>query len=134
ASVNLVVKKGDGTVSAVKQGALEDSWLVSAFDILLPSEVLLRKVIVSDRHRDKGLYTLKLFKEGSWRYLHVDDCLPCWPLGDPYYCSCKDPNQARQTTQRNMFVLLGGGGSSQSEAATQHNKQRCLVWSQKSNE
>ena len=54
ASVNLVVKKGDGTISAVKQGALEDSWLVSAFDILLPSEVLLRKVIVSDRHRDKG--------------------------------------------------------------------------------
>lgn len=42
-----------------------------------------------------GIYTVKLFKEGSWRYLHLDDRLPCWPLRDYYYSSCKDPNQAR---------------------------------------
>ncbi|CAN0377099.1 unnamed protein product, partial [Ectocarpus sp. 13 AM-2016] len=27
----------------------------------------------------KGIYTLKLFKEGAWRYIHVDDRLPCSP-------------------------------------------------------
>lgn len=44
----------------------------------------------------KGIYTLKLFKEGSWRYLHVDDRLPCSPSRALQFCSCRDPNQARQ--------------------------------------
>ncbi|CAN0460030.1 unnamed protein product, partial [Hapterophycus canaliculatus] len=42
-----------------------------------------------------GVYTLKLFKEGAWRYLHLDDRLPCSPSRAPQYCSCKDSNQAR---------------------------------------
>lgn len=43
-----------GILSAVQQGALEDSWLVSALEILLPFDAVLRNVIVSDRHRNKG--------------------------------------------------------------------------------
>ncbi|CAN0091016.1 unnamed protein product, partial [Sphacelaria rigidula] len=44
-----------------------------------------------------GIYTLKLFKEGSWRYLHIDDQIPCHPSGAPLFGKCKDPNQARQS-------------------------------------
>lgn len=43
-----------GTLSAVQQGALRDSWLVSALEILLSFDAVLKNVIVSDRHRDKG--------------------------------------------------------------------------------
>lgn len=44
----------------------------------------------------QGVYTLKLFKEGAWRYLHVDDRLPCSPSRTPHYCCSQDPNQARR--------------------------------------
>lgn len=40
------------------QGALGDSWLVSALNILLPFPEELKKVIVSDRHGDKGTLTM----------------------------------------------------------------------------
>ncbi len=36
------------------QGALGDSWLVSALNLLAPFPELLKKVVVSDRHKDKG--------------------------------------------------------------------------------
>ncbi|CAN0350080.1 unnamed protein product, partial [Scytosiphon promiscuus] len=73
----------DTALSAVAQGALGDSWLVSALNVLAPFSEWLKKVIVSDKHSDKGVYTLKLFKEGAWRYLHVDDRLPCSPSRAP---------------------------------------------------
>ena len=44
----------DGTPSVVVQGALGDAWLVSALNILLTAPETLKKVLVSDRHRDKG--------------------------------------------------------------------------------
>ncbi|CAM9813680.1 unnamed protein product [Ectocarpus fasciculatus] len=86
----------DEGLAAVVQGALGDSWLVSALNMLAPFPEVLKKVMVSDRHSDKGIYTLKLFKEGAWRYLHVDDRLPCSPSRTPHYCCLKDPNQASQ--------------------------------------
>lgn len=44
----------DDTLSPVVQGALEDSWLVSALNTLLSHPELLRRVIVSERHLGKG--------------------------------------------------------------------------------
>lgn len=42
-------------LSPVLQGALRDSWLVSALNIFLSSSDILRRLLVSDRHRDKGI-------------------------------------------------------------------------------
>lgn len=53
-----------------------------------------------------GIYTLKLFKEGAWRYLHVDDRLPCSPSRAPHFCSSKDPNQVRPPIIRGCVFLL----------------------------
>lgn len=44
----------DGALAAVAQGALGDSWLVSALNMLGPFPEFLKKIIVSDRHSDKG--------------------------------------------------------------------------------
>ncbi|CAN0239494.1 unnamed protein product, partial [Ectocarpus sp. 12 AP-2014] len=90
----------------VVQGALGDSWLVSALNMLAPFPKVLKEVVVSDRHSDKGVYTLKLFKEGAWRYIHVDDRLPCSPSRTQHYCCSKDPNQARQPPTRSSFAAV----------------------------
>ncbi|CAN0425338.1 unnamed protein product, partial [Ectocarpus sp. 12 AP-2014] len=94
----------DEGLAAVVQGALGDSWLVSALNMLAPFPEVLKKVVVSDRHSDKGVYTLKLFKEGAWRYIHVDDRLPCSPSRTQHYCCSKNPNQARQPPTRSSFA------------------------------
>lgn len=46
----------DGALAAVVQGALGDSWLVSALNILRSFPESLKKIIVSDRHCNKGKY------------------------------------------------------------------------------
>ncbi|CAM9799098.1 unnamed protein product, partial [Choristocarpus tenellus] len=77
----------------ISQGALGNIWLVSAFNILISSPHTLRHVIVSERHKDKGLFTLKLFKEGQWRYMHLDDCFPCSYAGMLHYFTNKKSRQ-----------------------------------------
>jgi hypothetical protein len=37
------------------------------------------------RHADIGLYTLKFYKQGAWRYVHIDDAVPCTRAG-MHYC------------------------------------------------
>ncbi|CAM9401616.1 unnamed protein product [Pylaiella littoralis] len=95
-------------LAAVAQGALGDSWLVSALNMTLLFPEVLKRVIVSDRHGDKGIYTLKLFKEGAWRYLHVDDRLPCSPTRAPHFCSSQDPNQVWAPLIEKAFAKLHG--------------------------
>ena len=62
-------------VSQVKQGALSNCWLVSAFAMLTSEQS--KAVIVSDSLRGRGIYTVKFYKEGKWVYVHVDDRIPC---------------------------------------------------------
>lgn len=44
----------DGALAAVAQGALGDSWLVSALNMFIPFPEVLKRVVVSDTHSDKG--------------------------------------------------------------------------------
>eukprot|EP00753_Platysulcus_tardus_P015043 PLAT4738.1.p2 GENE.PLAT4738.1~~PLAT4738.1.p2 ORF type:complete len:574 (-),score=302.24 PLAT4738.1:105-1790(-) len=77
----------------VIQGQLGDCWFLGALSVVAMRESLLKKVFVSDRNRAKGIYTLKFNKDGIWRYVHIDDRIPCDRGGKPLYAKGKDPNE-----------------------------------------
>lgn len=43
------------------------------------------------KYRKQGLYVLKFFKEFAWRFVIIDDRLPCGRNnGEPVFGKCKD--------------------------------------------
>ncbi len=53
--------------------------------VLATEQRYVQRVFVSDANRSKGIYTLKFFKQGQWRYVHVDDRIPCDKKDRPIY-------------------------------------------------
>ena len=60
------------TNGGMVQGALRDRWFLSALGLLNTVDKV-KRVLVSAECADKGIYTVKFFKSGRWRYVHVDD-------------------------------------------------------------
>ncbi len=76
----------------IMQGQLGNRWFLNALTPLLNRVDVLARCFVSKRYAAKGLYTLKLFKEGRWRYVHVDDTIPCDMAGQPLFSKSSNPN------------------------------------------
>jgi calpain len=38
-----------------------------------------------------GIYVIRFFKDYSWRYVVIDDTLPCKENGEIIYSKCKNP-------------------------------------------
>lgn len=96
--------KGDASANEVKQGALGDCWFIGALSVLATRDELLRgqaelvppeltALIDSDttkmlssgvfapifhNFRNKGIFCLRFFKDSKWRYVLIDDRLPCY--------------------------------------------------------
>ena len=69
----------------VKQGKLNDSWLLSGVSIIAENEKLVKRIILTKETNDFGIYKVKLCRMGSWKTVIVDDFFPCYPLGDPIF-------------------------------------------------
>ena len=80
------------------QGQLENKWWLTAITPLLNHPKYLNNLFVSKKYGAKGLYTVKLFKEGRWRYVHIDDKIPCDMAGVPLF--------SRSTNQNAAWILL----------------------------
>ena len=78
----------------VEQGQLGNRWFLNALAPLLNRPSLVRSLFVSKRYARKGLYTVKIYKDGRWRYLHIDDSVPCDMTGIPLFSRCKNRNAA----------------------------------------
>ena len=76
----------------IVQGQLGNRWFLNALAPLLNRVDVLARCFVSKRHAAKGLYTVKIFKEGRWRYVHVDDTIPCDMSGQPLFSMSFNPN------------------------------------------
>ena len=115
----------DGTESNdVMQGALGDCWFISALSIIATKDYLLRgefnKNILNDGKLDeeeikmmsegiyppifhsfstKGIYCFRFFKNFKWRYVLVDDRLPChavYNINQPkklIFAHCRQDNE-----------------------------------------
>lgn len=60
----------------IRQGSLGDCWLLSSMAVLTRRPELLRRLLVTKRVNKEGVYALRLFKEGRWTTVFVDDRLP----------------------------------------------------------
>ena len=89
--MELNVPGGDGAGAGdVIQGALGDCWYISAMSLMATRPDLLKNCIVSESNKDKGVYTFKFSKAGKWRYVHIDDRIPCNKSGKVMYAHSKD--------------------------------------------
>lgn len=81
----------------VKQGKLNDSWLLSGISIIAENEKLIKRIILTKEANDFGVYKLKLCKMGQWKTIIIDDFFPCFPLGEPIFS---------RNNEKEIWVLL----------------------------
>lgn len=83
--------------SDIKQGKLNDSWLLSAMSVVAQIPGLVTRIILTKEPNNYGIYKIKLCRMGSWKTLTLDDHFPCYPLGEPIFAK----NQSKE-----IWVLL----------------------------
>lgn len=69
-------------------------WFVSCAAIVAGHAPSLKDLFVSDKYCAKGIYVLKFYKDTTWRYVLVDDRIPCDAATKrPLFAGCSDPNE-----------------------------------------
>jgi len=97
------VEEGD-----VIQGALGDCWVLGALAVVATStDNYIEHMFVKQRP-DVGYYAIKFFKSGEWKTVEIDDRLPCYPSGQLYYASCKDPTEFWVPIVEKAYAKLHG--------------------------
>lgn len=59
--------------------------LVSAINQIAHSERLLKQIFISKKYSEHGIYALKLYKDGEWIGVLVDDRIPCDQHDSPIF-------------------------------------------------
>ena len=95
-------------IGDLRQGQLNNQWLTNAFAALTGTPELLDILFVSSKYRSKGLYTVKLFKDGRWHYMHIDDRIPVDLSGQPIYLSGANPNEIWRMLLEKAYAKLHG--------------------------
>jgi hypothetical protein len=90
------------------QGQLENRWWLTAVSPLLNLPTYLGNLFVSKRYAAKGLYTVKFFKDGRWRYVHIDDLIPCDMAGVPLFSRSKNQNATWILLLEKAYAKLHG--------------------------
>ncbi|KAJ8611383.1 hypothetical protein CTAYLR_006499 [Chrysophaeum taylorii] len=94
--------------SGVVQGALGNRWLIGALGVVSRREHLRAQLVVSSACAGRGLYTVKFYKCGKWRYVHVDDRIPCTRSGTPHYGRSVDPDEVWVMVVEKAYAKLHG--------------------------
>jgi calpain len=94
--------------SEIMQGALGDKYLLSALSLLACDSKYIKRLIVSNKYAAKGLYTLKFYKNGKWRYIHIDDYIPCRQSGKIHFSYNKNPNELFAMLIEKAYAKLHG--------------------------
>lgn len=94
------------TGGGIVQGALRNRWFLSALGMIQTKPELLQQVLVSSAMWKRGIYTVKFFKSGKWRYVHVDDKIPCDRAGRPHFARSPDPNETWVMVVEKAFAKL----------------------------
>ncbi len=74
----------------VKQGKLGDCWILSAISALAEHPRLVKRLILTKKPNEFGLYRVKLCKMSKWKIIVLDDFFPCFPLSDPIFSQNED--------------------------------------------
>merc|ERR1719183_3442836 len=76
--------------------------------VLATREPLLHKIFVSSKNSEKGIYTLKFYKDGKWVYLHIDDRIPLNRQGAPMFAHGNDKNETWCMLMEKAYAKLHG--------------------------
>jgi hypothetical protein len=68
----------------------------------------IKRLFVSEKFALKGLYTLKFYKNGRWRYVHIDDRMPCRQSGTVNFCRNGNPNETFAMLIEKAYAKLHG--------------------------
>ena len=69
----------------IKSGLVKNINIISVFSHLAGYPKILQKIFEDNEINDIGIYTLKLFFQGSWTNVYLDKFIPCFPLDFPIY-------------------------------------------------
>lgn len=92
----------------VIQGALGDCWFLSALSTVASRKDLLRNLFASTEYASQGIYTIRFFKNGRWKYVNIDDRIPCSPTGQPLYARAKEPNEIWPMLLEKAYAKING--------------------------
>jgi len=92
----------------VIQGALGDCWFLSALCTVASRKDLLRNLFASTEYASQGIYTIRFFKNGRWKYVNIDDRIPCGPTGQPLYCRAKEASEIWPMLLEKAYAKLNG--------------------------
>ncbi|CAG7733320.1 unnamed protein product, partial [Allacma fusca] len=70
-------------------GALGDCWFVSSIATVASKPQLVRKLILTQVVDPAGVYILRLFKDGVWKTVIIDDLIPCDESNCPVFAQAK---------------------------------------------
>ena len=94
--------------SSIQQGSLGNGYFINALRLLSCRPEYVKRLLVSEKYAEKGLYTIKFSKAGKWRYLHIDDRIACRPSGKVQYCRNDDPNETWAMLLEKAYAKLHG--------------------------
>jgi hypothetical protein len=103
-----VTFNADATSSIIHQGALGNGYFINALRLLSGKAALIKRLIVSDKFASKGLYTVKFYKAGKWRYVHIDDKIPCRQSGRVNFARNHNPNEIFAMIIEKAYAKLHG--------------------------
>jgi hypothetical protein len=99
---------GDVSSPYILPGALGDSYFVNALSLLATQPTYMGRVLVSYAYASKGLYTFKFYKAGKWRYVHIDDYIPCRQSGKAHFARNRNPNETFAMLIEKAYSKLHG--------------------------
>mmetsp|Transcript_2824 Transcript_2824/g.4278 ORF Transcript_2824/g.4278 Transcript_2824/m.4278 type:complete len:766 (+) Transcript_2824:144-2441(+) len=98
----------DETSCVIIQGALGDTYFINSLRLLACDPKYIDRLVVSDKYAKKGLYTFKFCKVGKWRYVHVDDRIPCRQSGRVHFSRNGNPNETFAMLMEKAYAKLHG--------------------------
>ena len=104
----------------VMQGILGDCWFLSAISVLATTEDLIQEMFVAVAP-EKGMYRVRFWKDGEWKYVDIDDRLPCSPdTRFLLFASCREQSEFWVPLLEKAYAKLHGSYYSLEGGSTTH--------------
>jgi hypothetical protein len=101
-------KKYQDKSPIINTGALGNNYFVNALRLLSCKIDYVKRLLVSDKYASQGCYTFKFHKYGKWRYVHIDDAIPCRQSGAINYCHNYNNNEVFAMLLEKAYAKLHG--------------------------